>query len=101
MDEIRRISKNLLGNRYRLEVAAAIARAEPAVVSAQAMATELGIAQNLIRAELLKLADAGLVLRLPRVSGQQLQEYQRLESVFWGAMVDLFAEFRDRVSQPG
>ncbi len=96
MDEIGRISKRLFGNAYRLSVAAVIAKADPGVVHATGIAEELGIRDNLVRPNLTQFEGAGLIERLPRLAGQQFQEFRRIESSFWELALELQSELRRR-----
>jgi predicted signal transduction protein with EAL and GGDEF domain len=98
-EEVRKLSKRLFGNRYRLEVAAAIADAEPSVVYARALAEQLQAPANLVGEELHTLADVGLLVLLPRPRGQQQQEFERMPSSYWQLARDFVAELRER-SQP-
>jgi hypothetical protein len=81
--ELRRISKALFGSRYRLEVAAAVAAAEPNVVYVHGLGERLGLADNLVRLEIGHFEEAGLLIRLPRPPGQQHQHYERMPSSYW------------------
>lgn len=60
-----------------------------------------------IRRELETLAQAGIIVRLPRPRGQRIQEYERLPSEYWGAARSVLAEVvratpaEDSISTPG
>ncbi|MGH8514979.1 MAG: hypothetical protein ACREV8_13770 [Gammaproteobacteria bacterium] len=82
-EEVRRISKLLYGNKLRLEIGAAIARAEPGLVFARGLGGELGVPDSMVHEELKKLAQAGILSMHPRPTGQQIQYYERLPSPFW------------------
>ena len=93
--DIREFSKALFGSRFRLEAAAAIARAEPGVVSAADVAEGLGLKASqygVARLELDHFAKAGLVVALARPAGQRIQEYERLPSVYWELCRELWSE---------
>jgi hypothetical protein len=77
---LRMHSKLLFGSSYRLQVSAHIARHER-VVSVREVARELGVADSIVRSEFLRLAEAGLLLALPRTGPSQY--YERLDSPFW------------------
>jgi DNA-binding transcriptional ArsR family regulator len=81
-------SKRVLGNADRLEVAAAVARAD-GFVHAQGLATELGITAPRVRAQLLAFTDAGLMELVPRDG--QIVYYHRLDDPFWEAAGALHA----------
>jgi hypothetical protein len=79
----RRISKLLLGSRYRLEVASAIAQADPGVVHVHEVAAGLGLTDNLVRLEFEHFEEAGVLFRLDRPQGQQRQYFERMPSAYW------------------
>lgn len=83
MSGIRATSKLLFGNSIRLEVAAAIAASDPGITHATVLAQKLSLPVNVVREELLRLTEAGLLMRLPRPRGQQHQEYERLPDSYW------------------
>jgi predicted transcriptional regulator len=93
--EVRRISKLLLGSRYRLEVAAAIAGADPGVVHVREVAADLGLTDNLVRLEFQHFEEAGVLLRLERPQGQQRQYFERMPSAYW-ELVRVLAEDAER-----
>ncbi len=100
-DQVRERSKILLGSLYRLEVAAAIAEANPGVVHTRGLADQLGLSDNLVRAEILHFEKAGLLLRLPRPKGQQQQDFERMPSVYWQMSLMLLDELRQKSASAG
>lgn len=96
MEEIREISKRVLGNRYRLEVAAAIGEQEPGVFHVRLLADKLRLPDNKVRDELVKFSEAGLIQLLPKIRGQQ--DYRREESVFWAFAQEFVKELRTQGS---
>ncbi len=96
MEEIREVSKRVLGNRYRLEVAAAIAEQEPGVFHVRLLADKLRLPDNKVRDELVKFTEAGLIQLLPKIRGQQ--DYRREESVYWAFAQELIKELRKKRS---
>lgn len=90
-ESIRAFSKATFGNKYRLELAAAIASAEPPVVSATQLSEAIGVPPNMVREDLVKFADVALLIRLPRPRGQSLQEFQRVESGYWDNALELLS----------
>jgi hypothetical protein len=100
-DQVRERSKVLLGSLYRLEVAAAIAKADLGVVHIRGLADQLGLSDGLVRAEILHFEKAGLLLRLPRPKGQQQQDFERMPSVFWRMSRMLLDELRQKSLSPG
>jgi hypothetical protein len=82
-ERIRYFSKVLLGNSYRLEVSALIARSKDGVVYVRQIAHELGVADSVVQPIMKQLAEAGLLSPMPRVRGHQMQEYLRRDSIYW------------------
>jgi hypothetical protein len=97
---VREVSKILLGSSYRLEVAVAVARAEPGVVHLRGLASQLDLVDSLVRVELGHFERAGLLMRLPKPRGQQQQDYERLPSAFWDLSRALLAEVRAASASP-
>jgi hypothetical protein len=97
-DQVRERSKTLLGSLYRLEVAAAIAQADPGVVHTRGLADQLGLTDSLVRVEIIHFEKAGLLLRLPKPKGQQQQDFERMPSVFWQMSQMLLDELRQSAS---
>ncbi len=98
VEEIREVSKRVLGNRYRLEVAAVIAEQEPGVFHVRLLADKLRLPDNKVRDELVKFAEVGLIQQLPKIRGQQ--DYRREESVYWTFARELMNELRKKRSSP-
>jgi hypothetical protein len=99
-DQVRETSKTLLGSLYRLEVAAAIAQAEPGVVHIRGVADQLRLTDSLVRAEIIHFEKAGLLLRLPKPRGQQQQDFERGPSVYWEMSQMLLEELRQKSASP-
>lgn len=89
-EALRLFSKIVFGNRDRLEVAAAIARSRDGFVNATDLQDELGIAQSRIRNQLVAFSEAGLLSAFP--SSDLKRWYQRLDSSFWQACLDLYED---------
>jgi DNA-binding MarR family transcriptional regulator len=94
--EAQRVSKALFGNQDRLMVAAAIAEAEPGSVFGRSLATQLGISDHRVGLQLKALESAGLLVRMPKVGGEQRVYFERVSSGFWDLCVKLAAEIADR-----
>ena len=94
IEAIREVSKRVLGNRYRLEVADAIAGQEPGIFHARLLADRLRLPDTKVRDELVKFAEAGLIQQLPKIRGQQ--DYRREDSVYWTFARELLTELRTR-----
>jgi hypothetical protein len=91
---LRERSKFLLGNSDRLEVAAAVARSEDDAVNATDLVQVLdGLPNNRIRAQLVALAQAGLLDAMPR-DGHGRIWYVRKPTKFWDACVELEERWR-------
>lgn len=80
----RRLSKLLLGNADRLDVAAAVARSSAGVVHAQELGRALDLTPSRVRAQLLAMVDAGVLTLPPRVG--RTVDYEREEAPFWDAI---------------
>lgn len=97
-ESLRKFSKTLLGNRYRLEISLAIARQPNGQVSARGLSRELGLSDSLVQPEVKRLAELGLLRRLPRHGVERV--YERRPFNYWSAIVglhdDAVAAFRDR-----
>lgn len=93
-ESVRQVSKSLLGNRLRLELAALIAQAEPDVVFGRQLSRELRIGDNQALSELRRLRDAGLLDELPAVEGQTRIYFRRRASVFWDFALHMVDEIR-------
>jgi DNA-binding MarR family transcriptional regulator len=94
-DRVRWLSKLVLGNADRLEVAAAVARAEAGRLFARALADELRWADNRVQKQLKQFEAAGLLVALPSVGGERRVYYRRTDSAFWQAAPLLEQEWRD------
>ena len=86
------MSKLLLGNQDRLEVAAAVARSEDRMVNATDLGLELGLAQPRVRKQLVVLEEAELLERMPK-AGDVKQWFRRRESPFWDACLMLYEDW--------
>ena len=72
-------SKLLFGNRHRLRIGDCVAQRN--LVTAREVASELRLADSVVRAELLRLAAAGLLVALPSV--QKERYFEMVEDPFW------------------
>lgn len=88
-DRLRERSKQLFGNRDRLEIALAVARSEDGTVNATDLARALeGWPNNRIRAQLVALSNAGLLSAMPRDGSGRIW-YVREPALFWKACIEL------------
>lgn len=93
---VRLRSKQLLGNTYRMELAAEIAASSAGSVSATELADATGIRYPRVHEELQRLKAAGmLVARGDRGSGTTV-EYTVVPSRYWQACRDLLDEARQQ-----
>lgn len=90
---LRRRSKVLFGNADRLEVVDAVGRSSGGVVHAQELSNELGISPPRVRAQLLALVEAGLLVSLPRHGS--VQNYERVDDIFWESVCAVVADWSD------
>jgi hypothetical protein len=97
-ERVRSVSKALLGNRYRLEVGAAIAAADGEAVDAQSLSDETGVRYPRVQEQLKHLEAAGMVSR--QVGATLRQEYKPEISVFWVFCTQLLAEVAYQSADP-
>jgi hypothetical protein len=88
-DRIRQHSKVMFGNLDRLDVAVAIALSDDGIVNATDLSWSLRIANNRVRAQLIALADLGLLRSAP-LDGSGKRHYLRIENPFWQTCVELY-----------
>jgi len=86
----RTFSRALMGARYRLEVAVAIARGTSPFWASQ-LAIELGLPLHYVTKEVHAFESAGLVEPIS-TPGDRRRFYRRLESSFWPSVTKLAAE---------
>jgi hypothetical protein len=92
--ELRRVSRELLGSSYRLEVAAAIHEAVTDAVYARALAGDIpGAGDNQVGECLKHFETAGLLRRNPSPGGRAPQTFSVIDSVYWR----FCGELRDEV----
>ena len=84
-------SKLLFGNRHRLRIGECVARRT--LVTAREVAAELRLADSVVRAELLRLADAELLHSLPSV--QKERYFELVPDPFWAYCREEVARFAD------
>lgn len=84
LDQLRHVSKALLGSKHRLEISAAVAAAPDEEIYGRAIAERAGVADSQVWGELRRLEDAGLLERLPRSQGGGTSvRFQRRPSAYW------------------
>lgn len=101
MSNVRDVSAAVFGNKYRLEVIAAIASA-PGDVYARELAVEIGVPDNLVTPSLTKLEHAGYIERLPRPRPNDPQYYRNVnpESAIWAMALALVSEVAAEEREP-
>lgn len=97
-ENVRRLSKLLLGNADRLRVAAAVSRAEPGDLYSRALADALRWPDGRVQKQLKQFEEAGLLVRLPSVGGERRVYYERRDSAFWECAVSLEEEWGQATS---
>jgi hypothetical protein len=85
-------SKLLFGNRHRLRIGDCVARRN--LLTAREVAAELRLADSVVRAELLRLSDAGLLVPLPSVQKERF--FEQVPDPFWAYCREEVARFGDR-----
>jgi DNA-binding transcriptional regulator GbsR (MarR family) len=91
VEEVRRLSGQLLGNKYRLEVVEALCRAGDDSVTATSIHEETGIKYARVQEELKRLKAYG-VLRELDTPGAQTVEYKIEPTVYWELCKQLLDE---------
>jgi hypothetical protein len=94
--EARRTAKLLFGNAHRLEIAAAIARAQTDIVTASTIATELAIPLNLVSEQLKSFVKAGVLADVPGVEGQRFRYFRRIDDPYWEATSNVLSRWSIR-----
>lgn len=82
------MSAKLLGNEKTVEVVLALA-AEANAATTQQLASRIGIGHSLVRDVLVRLADAKVVVALPRAHARAALYYEVVEGVIWSALLQL------------
>jgi hypothetical protein len=90
-DDIRKTSKELLGNKYRAEIGAAIHAWGTNPMTALAMSDHTGIRYGRVQEELVRLKEAGILQLVDQLAGATV-EYKATSSVYWKLCADLLAE---------
>jgi DNA-binding transcriptional ArsR family regulator len=85
-------SKLLFGNRHRLRIGDCVAQRN--LVTAREVAAELRLADSVVRAELLRLAEAGLLIALPSVQKERF--FEQVPDPFWAYCREEVARFGNR-----
>jgi hypothetical protein len=85
MEHVRRLSKQLFGGQYRLEIAAALTEGE--VVTLTTFAATVGAPPSVssVAKELATLEHVGLLRRLPPVAGMRSVYLEPVSTPFWDA----------------
>ena len=91
---VRKLSRELLGSSYRLEVAAAIHDAHPEPVYARGLTETVKANDNQVSAVLEHFEAAGLLRRLPTKGGRDPQRFKPRKSIYWELCAKLLAEAR-------
>jgi hypothetical protein len=93
--DVRRLSSQLFGNAYRLEVAAAIARSEGKVVNAKGIASEAALDYNRVQEQVRHFAAIGVLV--PDFDpSSRYRDYRAVETVFWRFAERFLTELQDR-----
>jgi DNA-binding MarR family transcriptional regulator len=89
------LSKLLLGNADRVQVAAAISRSEPGGLYSRALADSLRWPDSRVQKQLKQFEEADLLVLLPSVGGERRVYYERKESAFWDFAAALELEWSE------
>ena len=90
--ELEERSKLLFGNRHRLRIGNCVAQRN--LLTAREVAAELRLADSVVRAELLRLAEAGLLVALPSVQKERF--FEQVPDPFWAYCREEVARFGNR-----
>jgi DNA-binding IclR family transcriptional regulator len=91
----RRLSVLLFGNRYKLDLLAALAEAGDGGVSVSALAERHQVSASVYYPPLKDLLEAGLVAQLAVVSRERRRWYARVDHQVWEPMRDLARELAE------
>lgn len=94
LEELRALSKELLGNMYRLELGAVIHAHAGSSFSATSLHDETGIKYPRVREDLARLRDMDLLSVVPSEGAEV--KYKAVPSVYWEFCHRLDAELRGR-----
>lgn len=94
-DAVRDASAAMLGNRHRLEVAAAIGRMAGKAVSATSVAAESGLDYSRVQSEIAWMRDRGLLE--PEIDPEKRRkEYRPVDLVYWSSCVVILDQLQVR-----
>jgi hypothetical protein len=94
LERLRSASKDLVGNKYRLEIAGVIHALAGATFSAMAVSSETGIFYARVHEELQRLAQIGMIRSVEGGPSSGVVEYKATASVYW----EFCSALRDEVS---
>jgi hypothetical protein len=85
----RRVSKGLLGNSYRLEIAAIIAQSGTDVIHAKELSDVLRIPHNVVSKQLHAFVVSGVLESVEQLAGQRYRYFRRLPHPYWNLAKEL------------
>jgi hypothetical protein len=86
---VRQLSKVLYGNRYRLEIAAAIGLLDTDVFHAKEVADGLGMPHNVVSQQIKCFVEVGVCEDMPAIDGHRNRYFRRLDSPYWQGCITL------------
>ncbi len=95
-EEIRLVSKRLLGNQYRLEIAVKIANAKGKAVYARQLDKGIDAGDPQVGRVLKYFEEAGLLERQPSAGGRDPLRFKPRQSVYWTMCRKLLSEIKTR-----
>lgn len=96
-EELRRVSRELLGSKYRLEVAVAVRNARRKKVYARALVDAVpGAGDNQVGECLKHFEQGGLLTRNPTAGGRDPVTFNVVGSAYWKLCAELMKEVRGR-----
>jgi DNA-binding transcriptional ArsR family regulator len=99
--DVRGVSHDLLGGKYRLELFAMIANWPVEVVYAYELAEHTGLSEGQVSRDLRALIDCGLLEPQARPRGSVAHPLKRREHPFWSGCAQLAAELQPAEEKDG
>jgi hypothetical protein len=91
-ERVRRTSKVLVGNRYRLEIASAVAQLQSDIFHAKELADALGLPLNVVSQQVKAFVTVGVCEDVPAVAGQRQRFFRRVPCSYWTGCAVLLDE---------
>lgn len=96
-ERIRELSKALLGNCYRLEIAAGVSKNPTGLLHAMELSDKLSIPHNLVSAQLKAFVAVGVMEKVGVVTGQRFRYFRRIDHPYWRACEELLEDLTRQI----